>query len=126
MLFRKQLNSSIGKRAVFLFAVILSSIVILAAIFLGYCSHRYNKVMEIDISIGINEGMYEPIGDTPQWIQIRGRDRSNPVILWINGGPGFSTIPQTFFHVPLEKDFTVVMWDQRGESQERVGPSNSI
>ena len=58
----------IRKKPVFLFAVILSSIVILVAIFLGYCSYRYNKVMEIDISIGINEGMYEPIGDTPQWI----------------------------------------------------------
>ena len=81
--------------------------------------------MEIDISAGINEGMYETIGGTQQWIQIRGRDRNNPVILWLNGGPGFSTIPQTFFHIPLEKDFTVVMWDQRGEGKSYgfTGPS---
>ena len=117
----------IGKRSVFLFAVILSLIFILVAIFLLYCMYRYNKVMEIDISIGINEGMYETIGGTQQWVQIRGRDRSNPVILWINGGPGFSTIPQTFFHVPLEEDFTVVMWDQRGEGKSYAftGPSIS-
>ena len=115
----------INKRPLFLTAAILSSAVILAAIFLAYCSYRYHKVMEIDISVGINEGMYETIGGTQQWIQIRGRDRSNPVILWLNGGPGFSTIPQTFFHVPLEKDFTVVMWDQRGEGKSYAftGPS---
>ena len=108
-----------------LFAAILSFIVVLVAIFLVYCLYRYNKVMEIDISTGINEGMYEPIDGTPQWIQIRGKDRSNPAILWLNGGPGFSTIPQTFFHVPLEKDFTVVMWDQRGEGKSYAvtGPS---
>ena len=74
--------------------------------------------MEVDTSVGINEEMYETIGGTQQWIQIRGKDRNNPVILWLNGGPGFSTIPQTFFHVPLEKDFTVVMWD----SVVRVNP----
>ena len=52
----------IGKRPVYLFVVILSFVVILTAIFLVYCSYRYNKVMEIDISVGINEGMSVPIG----------------------------------------------------------------
>ena len=116
---------TIRKRSIFLITAILSSVIILAAIFLAYCSYRYNKVMEVDTSVGINEGMYETIGGTQQWIQIRGKDRSNPVILWLNGGPGYSTIPQTFFHVPLEKDFTVVMWDQRGEGKSYAftGPS---
>lgn len=117
-------HASIKRYSLF-FTAILSSIVLLAGIFLFYCSYRYDQAMEIDISTGIDEGMYVPIGGTQQWLQIRGRDRNNPVILWINGGPGFSTIPQTFFHAPLEQYFTVVMWDQRGEGKSYAftGPS---
>jgi pimeloyl-ACP methyl ester carboxylesterase len=81
--------------------------------------------MTLDTSTGINEAMYVPIGGTEQWVQIRGRNRKNPVVLWLNGGPGFSTIPQTYLALPLEEEFTVVMWDQRGEgrSYARTGPS---
>ena len=50
---------AIRKRSIFLITAIVSSVIILAAIFLAYCSYRYNMVMEVDTSVGINEGMYE-------------------------------------------------------------------
>jgi pimeloyl-ACP methyl ester carboxylesterase len=71
----------------------------------------------------INESMYVQIGGIEQWIQIRGDDQGNPVLLWLNGGPGLSTIPSTYLYRAWEHAFTVVMWDQRGEGKtfERSG-----
>ena len=58
--------------------------------------------------------MYVKIGGIDQWIQIRGEDRGNPVILFVHGGPGVSTIPISSGWQPWEKYFTIVQWDQRG------------
>jgi len=64
---------------------------------------------------GINEASYVSIGGIEQWVTIRGEDRSNPVLLFLHGGPGDVTNPWTFaFFAPWEKYFTVVQWDQRG------------
>jgi pimeloyl-ACP methyl ester carboxylesterase len=46
---------------------------------------------------------------------INGKNRSNPVLLWVHGGPG---MPDYFlleqYRTGLEDVFTVVWWDQRG------------
>jgi proline iminopeptidase len=57
------------------------------------------------------------LGETEQWIRIRGRDFANPVLLLIQQGPGLPMINEArrFERVlGLEQDFTVVYWDQRG------------
>src|SRR5262249_51830466 len=54
------------------------------------------------------------IGGIDQWVSIRGRDRRNPVLLYIHGGPGYVSIPMSWwFGRGLEEYFTVVQWDQR-------------
>ncbi len=63
---------------------------------------------------GIVESGYVEIGGIKQWIQIRGRDRNNPVLLCVHGGPGGTWLPVTRLFASWEKDFTVVLWDQRG------------
>jgi hypothetical protein len=69
----------------------------------------------ISTAKGIDEGRYVTIGGIEQWVTTRGEDRSNPVLLFLHGGPGDVTNPWSFaFFAPWEKYFTVVQWDQRG------------
>jgi pimeloyl-ACP methyl ester carboxylesterase len=55
------------------------------------------------------------IGGIDQWVSIRGRDKRNPVLLFIHGGPGYISMPMSWwFSRDWEEYFTVVQWDQRG------------
>ena len=55
------------------------------------------------------------LNDTKQWIVLRGENKDNPVLLWVDGGPGGTEIGYTRRYLSeLEKDFVFVNWDQRG------------
>ena len=59
----------------------------------------------------------EPVllGGVEQWLLIRGQDVSNPVLVFLHGGPGSPAVFYgRFAFKSLEDDFTVVTWDQRG------------
>ena len=67
---------------------------------------------------GVEELIEIPIGGTKQWISVRGRDRKNPVLLMIHGGPASPEMPSSwFFQNGWEDYFTVVQWDQRGSGK---------
>jgi pimeloyl-ACP methyl ester carboxylesterase len=64
---------------------------------------------------GVEESFATPIGGIKQWINVRGQDRSNPIILFVHGGPVAPLTPSIWeFQRPIEEYFTVVNWDQRG------------
>src|SRR3569623_2055694 len=62
----------------------------------------------------VNEGKINDINGSQQWITIRGRDRRNPVLLWLHGGPGIAMSNQAPLFADWERDYTLVQWDQPG------------
>lgn len=75
---------------------------------------RNAKMLAIDTPNGIVEEHFVHIGGIDQWIQVRGEDRDNPVMLILHGGPGWSNASFTLPLRSWEKHFTLVQWDQRG------------
>ena len=63
---------------------------------------------------GIEELTSVTIGGVEQWLHIRGRNRNNPVLLFLHGGPGGGMIGfMDAWQRGWEDYFTVVQWDQR-------------
>ncbi|HJQ86837.1 MAG TPA: alpha/beta hydrolase [Propionibacteriaceae bacterium] len=97
---------------------------------LAYRKSRQRMVAQalvINTPNGIVEERFLRIGGIDQWIQIRGEDRDNPVLLVLHGGPGW---PNAVFTLPLrpwEQHFTVVQWDHRGAGKTlgRIGKVGS-
>jgi pimeloyl-ACP methyl ester carboxylesterase len=66
----------------------------------------------------IAEVNYHRLGGVDQWMMIRGESLTNPPLILLHGGPGFSeTHFFRRFNAPLETTFTVVYWDQRGSGK---------
>lgn len=108
--------------------VLVAGLVLIAAALYAlraYNQHRIAQVLAITAPSGIDEAGYVTIGGIDQWVQIRGQDRNNPVLLCVHGGPGATWIPLTRLFRPWEKDFTVVLWDQRGAGKtlKSTGPA---
>lgn len=63
----------------------------------------------------LSEKTHVRVNGIRQGMVIKGRDETNPVLLFVHGGPG---MPEYFlthsYPTDLENDFTVVWWDQRG------------
>lgn len=64
---------------------------------------------------GLSEKVFIDVHGVRQGMFIVSRDATNPVLLFLHGGPG---MPEFFlaerYRTGLEDDFTVVWWDQRG------------
>jgi len=64
-------------------------------------------------SVKTHEGV--KIGGVSQWIGAKSDDSSKPLVLFLHGGPGFSSRPYSKKFIKyLKKDFIVAQWDQRG------------
>jgi len=97
---------------------ILSLIVIVPSSALIYRKHLQRRVAReraIHSAHGVDSLEAVEIGGIRQWIEVRGQNVDNPILLFIHGGPGIAFIPLAgSFDGPWEQHFTVVQWDQRG------------
>lgn len=63
----------------------------------------------------ISEKIHVKINGVMQGMFVRSADIRNPVLLFVHGGPAMPTYAlEQRYPTGLEKDFTVVWWDQRG------------
>lgn len=76
--------------------------------------YRIAGELQITAPAGIAEASFVRVGGLEQWVQIRGENRSNPVLLVLHGGPGMPYAPFTPLFRTWEQHFTVVFWDRRG------------
>lgn len=86
-------------------------VVLMIAYTVSKAVHRHRH----DITApGINEAGLVSINGIAQYVQIRGKNPQNPVLLMLHGGPGSPLTAMTHcFQYAWEDDFTVVQWDQR-------------
>lgn len=74
-----------------------------------------NTSSESDYKNGVYELKSIEIGGIKQWLLIRGRNKDNPILLFLHGGPGSAQISiAKHYFSRLEENFLVVNWDQRG------------
>lgn len=83
------------------------------------------KVLENSIS----EERMALLGNTLQYVLIRGQDRTAPVLIFLHGGPGTSAMAfNRIYNSTLEENFVFVNWDQRGTgySFDKSAPPSSL
>src|SRR5690606_4504624 len=72
---------------------------------------------------GIQESFEARIGGIDQWVSVRGRDRDNPILLFVHGGTASRALPVSWaLKRAWEEYFTVVQWDQRED--DKTYPAN--
>lgn len=102
--------------SIILVALVGSAIIVWAIRFVGMLANKKAP------DGGINEARYVEINGTKQWISIYGKDKDNPVLLYLHGGPGAATSDYDYAFTRKWSDvYTVVTWDQRncGKSYDK-------
>ena len=98
--------------ALFGTALVLLVLVLIAVRF--YAQSQTAARIRITSPDGIHSIERIEIGGVEQWVQLRGEDRTKPILLFLHGGPGFPQMPFAHLNAELERHFVVVQWDQRG------------
>lgn len=98
--------------------ITISLLLLISGILVIYSPGKLKPYVDeegVRLSGSISEKIFVTIGGAEQGMFIKGKNRNNPVLLYIHGGPGF---PNYFlfdkYDPGLEDYFTVCYWEQRG------------
>lgn len=100
---------------------------LLAFLFQSYeCTFQNKKELKPEnISVKIDTLITTEIGGINQVIEIKTDDSNTPILLFLSGGPGSSTMKNADSYTDILKNkFTIVQWDQRDAGKTlKLNPS---
>lgn len=65
-----------------------------------------------------NFGKWYVINNVKQYVQIISENPANPLLIYLHGGPGDAALPLVeHFNADLAKEYTLVIWEQRGSGK---------
>jgi pimeloyl-ACP methyl ester carboxylesterase len=100
--------------------LIVALVIISALSFRAVWQHRIANAVRIDTQNGIDEAKFIKVNGAEEWITIRGDNKSNPVIVFLHGGPSEANSPFIDFYRLFERDFVFVQWDQPGAGKTYI------
>lgn len=91
-------------------------VLIMAIIVVVIAVRNYNYLPHFaNLKNGVDEQTYVEIGGQKQYLLMMGKDTSNPVIIYLHGGPASPDSMVTYtFGEKLMDDYTIIAWDERG------------
>lgn len=95
--------------------IIIMTIIMFAVLSILSSRLINSKKIKIDTETGIQESTYIDIDGMKQYIQIRGENTENPVMIFIHGGPASPMgYVSSYYQKELESELTIINYDQRG------------
>jgi proline iminopeptidase len=81
-----------------------------------------NRPFKVEANGKVAMAQAVSLGEVPQHLDITGHADTQPVLLYMHGGPGRSAIPSSHVYAhSLERHYVVVHWDQRGTQRSLTG-----
>lgn len=78
-------------------------------------ARTFDAIRKATLAGGVDEAGYRRIAGIDQWITVRGRHKDAPLLLFLHGGPGFTSTPTSYLETAgWQEYFLVAEWDQRG------------
>lgn len=103
------------KKAMLIILATIIAVIILALLSVFVSRLINSNKNKIDTQNGIQESTYIDIDGMKQYIQIRGENTENPVMIFIHGGPASPMgYVSAYYQKELESELTIINYDQRG------------
>ena len=94
--------------------VLLTLVFTVIFFFIGVRNLNFTR-HQMNYKNGVDEQAYVALGGQEQYVVITGRDVSNPMVIYLHGGPASpDTMVMYTFADRLMDAYTIIGWDQRG------------